>query len=130
MSGTFLLDTHVLLWWVLDDPRLSRLSRDALADDSSRLLWSVASTWELAIKANLGRLRFEVPLGRFLDRHVEEQGLEILGIEQAHALRVESLPRLHRDPFDRMLVAQSLVESIPLLSADPRFAEYGVDVVW
>ncbi len=125
-----LLDTHVLLWWSVGDPRLSERSKSFLADPANRLLWSVASTWEAAIKSSLGRLSVAEGLDRFVARYLSQQGIESLPITNAHAIRTAALPHLHADPFDRMLVAQAQSEGVPLLSGDGQIARYDVEVIW
>ena len=124
-----LLDTHVLMWWLAAP---ERLSTDALAALSSgrALVWSVASTWELAIKVALGRLELAAPLPQFLSKVVKDERLEVLPIHQSHALAVAELPKHHRDPFDRILVAQALVEKLHIVSSDRTLERYGVRLVW
>lgn len=125
-----LLDTHVLLWALRDDPRLSKKARAILLDDAHALFWSAASTWELAIKASLKRIRFASPLVEYLPAKLESEGVEPLSVTTAHAGAVESLPFHHHDPFDRLLIAQARVEGLSLLSADKVVGRYDVDVIW
>ena len=124
-----LLDTHVLLWWLHDASRLRPETRDLFAAEGSELLWSAASTWELAVKAQLGKLRLGESLHAFVSRVVVAQGLTSLPVHHAHAARVAELPQLHRDPFDRLLVAQASIEDVPLLTADRQLSAYGVECV-
>jgi len=121
-----LVDTHALLWWLIDDAGLSQTARQALSDPANDVLVSTASVWEIAIKRALGKLSAPDDL----PEHIEEQGFGWLPVQAEHAWRVGDLPPHHRDPFDRLLVAQSLVERIPVVSADARFAAYGVDTRW
>ena len=125
-----LLDTHVLLWWLVDDERLGDRARDLLADRSSEVFFSAASSWELAIKIGLGRLTLPDPPRAFIPRVLREQSIRPLEITHAHALEVAELPHHHNDPFDRMLIAQSRLEKLPLVSADPRLSEYGAEIIW
>ena len=118
-----LLDTHVLLWAAGLPGQLTPSARDMLDSEDNELLFSVASLWEIAIKRGLGRPDFRVDSG-LLRRGLLDNGYQELPITSAHAVAVESLPALHRDPFDRMLVAQSRVEGIALLTADPQVAQY------
>lgn len=124
-----LLDTHVLLWWQADDPRLTEAARSIIADPSNRLIWSVASSWEIAVKIGIGKLRLDGPLNRLYSDIVSEVGAELLPITHVHCCRLATLPLLHRDPFDRMLVAQAQAEELPILSADPKLAMYEVRTV-
>jgi PIN domain nuclease of toxin-antitoxin system len=125
-----LLDTDVLLWWQLDSPRLSERARSIISDGSNTLLWSAASSWELAIKIGLGRLTLPEPLGKYLPHVLREGRITPLAIEHPHTWEVTRLPPLHRDPFDRLLVAQARLERVPLLSVDERLEGYGVERVW
>lgn len=121
-----LLDTHVLLWWLIDDAALSAPARDALAEPANEPLVSAASVWEIAIKQSLGKLTAPDDL---LDR-IAEQGFVWLPINAAHAWHVRGLPLHHRDPFDRLLIAQALTERLPIITTDARFEDYGVEVHW
>lgn len=119
-----LLDTHVLLWAAGTPERLSAEARDLLRDPANDLIFSVASLWEIAIKSSLGRADFAVDAG-VLRRGLIENGYGELPVDGAHALAVGGLPPLHRDPFDRMLVAQARVEGFALVTADAAVAGYG-----
>jgi PIN domain nuclease of toxin-antitoxin system len=121
-----LVDTHTLLWWLADAPDLSPTARELIADPVTEPLVSVASVWEIAIKRRLGKL--EVP--EELIEVIETEGFRWLAIDPSHAWAVTELPDHHRDPFDRLLVAQAIAERTPIVTADPRFASYGVDVRW
>ena len=120
-----LVDTHVLLWWLADDPALSRGARDALAAPEHRCVVSAATAWEIAIKRALGKLEAPDDLRRTLLL----AGFDELAITVDHASVAGALPRHHDDPFDRMLVAQALVEELTVLTVDPRFDAYGVKVL-
>jgi PIN domain nuclease of toxin-antitoxin system len=121
-----LVDTHALLWWLADDPQLSPDARATLADGSNELLVSAASVWEIAIKRSLGKLTAPDDLVEV----VADEGFAFLGVSPWHAWRVTTLPPHHRDPFDRLLAAQALVEGVPIVTADPQFGPYGVGVRW
>ena len=122
-------DTHAFLWFVAGDGRLSDRARRAMERADAELLLSAACVWEMAIKASLGRLSLPLPVRDYVSEKLEA-GFRTLPVELAHAAAVESLPFHHRDPFDRLLIAQSLVEGIPLVSGDPAFGKYRVKVVW
>jgi PIN domain nuclease of toxin-antitoxin system len=119
----FLLDTHLLLWAAAEPNRLSAKARSYLEETENELLFSPASLWEVAIKRELRRDDFQVD-PRLLRRGLIDHGYEELPIRSEHAVTVDGLPATHRDPFDRILVAQALVEGITLLTADSRVAQY------
>lgn len=120
-----LLDTHVVLWWQMDDRRLSAPARRAIA--IADIVWvSAASGWEVAIKAALGRLRAEKPFAVT----VAADDFTELPVTLAHAARLQALPTHHADPFDRMLVAQAMVEGATLVTRDGALGAYGVPVLW
>jgi PIN domain nuclease of toxin-antitoxin system len=121
-----LVATHALLWWLTDDPSLSPAAREAIADPASEPLVSVATLWEIAIKRSLGKLR----AGDDLPHRIEEEGFAWLPVQPAHAWAVRVLPHHHRDPFDRLLVAQSLVEQISMVTGDARLTAYGIETCW
>ncbi len=125
-----LLDTHTFLWLVEGSPKLSAAARTALADPGNELFLSVASVWELAIKIGNQKLTLNDPLDVFLGKWTAAYQLDVLPVQTAHALAVVRLPDHHRDPFDRMLIAQALVEGMTLVSADRKFAPYGVPILW
>ena len=118
-----LLDTHVLLWAAGSPRRLPRAARALLEDEANELLFSAASLWEVAIKQQLGREDFRAD-ARLLRRGLLDNGYAELPVTSAHAVALDLLPPLHKDPFDRMLIAQALVEGIMLLTADANLARY------
>ncbi len=125
-----LLDTHAFLWWVTDSVRLSRLAREILSDVNNSLLLSAASAWEIAIKAQVGRLKLPSDPARFVAEQLALNGIEGLPIQLSHALHTSTLPAHHRDPFDRLLIAQSQLEGLPILTSDPLITRYAVQVIW
>jgi len=125
-----LLDTHAFLWWICDDVRLSGRARSLLADGQNEVYFSAASAWELAIKAGAGRIMLPGDPERFVAEQVAANAFQVLPVHIRHALKVFGLPPLHRDPFDRMLIAQAVVEEMPILSADPQLARYPVEIIW
>lgn len=118
-----LLDTHILLWAAEDSPRLPKVARSLILASDNALLFSPASLWEIAIKKGLGRDDFEVD-PRVLRRALLDNGYEELAITSDHAVSVDGLPPIHKDPFDRLLIAQAMVEGVTLLTADERVGEY------
>jgi PIN domain nuclease of toxin-antitoxin system len=125
-----LLDTHAFLWWIADDPRLSQTARDAISDPDNEILVSAASAWEIAIKVGIGRLTVPAPAKRFVPSQVQRNGFVALPIQFEHALGAEGLPRHHKDPFDRMLVAQARAEKLILVTDDPLIQRYNVETLW
>ena len=125
-----LLDSHTFLWFVWDDPQLSPTAKALIQDPANHKLVSVASCWEIAIKVGLKRLDLGEPATTFLPRELATNGFDLLGIKLIHATSVESLPPHHKDPFDRLLVAQSLIESLPVVSVDTQLDAYGITRLW
>lgn len=125
-----LLDTHAFLWFALADARLSASATALLCDPRNELLLSPATYWEIAIKVSLGKYRLAQPLDEFLDGQIRVNRLSILPIAVRHVAAVAELPFHHRDPFDRLLVAQALTEGVPLVSSDESLDAYGVDRRW
>ena len=126
----YLLDTSVLIHSLLSQPKLNRRALNLLADNSSELYLSAASSWEITIKAGAGRLLLPERPAEFVTRATGFMSLRILNITHLHALAVDGLPNHHRDPFDRMLIAQALSEKMTLLTADRVFQHYKVDLIF
>ncbi|MCK4515664.1 MAG: type II toxin-antitoxin system VapC family toxin, partial [Spirochaetaceae bacterium] len=124
-----LVDTHVLLWILQDDPSLSPVARNAYGDPANMLYFSIASYWELCIKLSLGKLRLAAGWSSSIERELAGNEVQWLSIQPRHVEAVVDLPWLHRDPFDRLLVAQSLTEGLALISADAQIAQYDVEVI-
>jgi PIN domain nuclease of toxin-antitoxin system len=125
-----LIDTHAFLWWDVDDGRLSERARSVLRDGANDVLISAASVWEVAIKAAKGRLDLPGDLHAYVADRLRRYRWTALAIDERHAVRAAGLPMIHADPFDRMLVAQSQVEGIPLVSSDPAITRYDVETIW
>jgi PIN domain nuclease of toxin-antitoxin system len=123
---SYLLDTHVLLWWMHDAPRLQSRVRDVIGNPDHDIVVSVASIWEAAIKRAIGKLRFDTPT---LLHALHRGRLRVLPITAEHALAASDLPRHHDDPFDRMLVAQAAAEGLSIITHDRRLQQYGVGIV-
>lgn len=125
-----LLDTHTFIWWDSDPSKLSTLVRDLCQDPANSLVLSVASVWEMQIKVQLGKLIFDSPLADMVSSQQRVNGVEVLTITLKHVLALSDLPQHHKDPFDRLLIAQAIAERAVLLSHDWKFREYNIDVRW
>ncbi len=125
-----LLDTHTFLWWITDQPRLSDRVRTLIGDGANEFYVSAATGWEIAIKAQLGKIELPHEPVAYIAEQLTLNAFVELPVRLKHALQVYALPAFHRDPFDRLLIAQSQLEDLPLLSADPQIARYTVKVVW
>jgi PIN domain nuclease of toxin-antitoxin system len=125
----FIVDTQCWLWWYTSPERLSPGVQKIIADKENVVLFSAASAWEISIKYALGKLSLPTPPKEFVLRRLNEDNFTSLAIEQIHALEVSVLPMHHRDPFDRMIIAQAKVENIPVVTSDPHFQGYPVKVI-
>jgi PIN domain nuclease of toxin-antitoxin system len=124
-----LLDTHCWLWMQVSPDRFRSAALDLVRNPESDLLFSAASAWEIAIKYTLGKLQLPEPPEDYVPKRMRTSGVVGLPVGHAHALRVAELPKHHRDPFDRLLVAQAQIESLALLTADPKLTLYEVEIV-
>ena len=125
-----LLDTHALLWWFSDDLSLTQTARKHIGDARNEVLISAATAWEIATKVRLGRLPTGIDLAAEFMAYLNQAGFQVLEITADHGIRAGSLPGPHKDPFDRMLIAQSQAEHLAIVSADLIFDEYGVRRLW
>ena len=121
ISLILLLDTHALLWFLQGNPKLGAIAKAMIEDPNSRVLVSVVSCWEIAIKAGQGKMNLTEPSRTLLERELPANNLELLPISLEHATAVEGLPPHHKDPFDRLLIAQAIVEGLPIVSVDVAF---------
>ncbi len=125
-----LLDTEAWLWSLTEPERLNAKARTLIADRANTLYLSAASSWEIAIKSALGKLPLPESPVTYIPSRMAAQGINSLPIEHAHALRIYDLPAHHRDPFDRLIIAQSQIENLPVMTADRIFKDYAVSLVW
>jgi len=125
-----LLDTQALLWFLLDDPRLSERAQESIADKNRLIFVSPASLWEIAIKISIGKYALPEPFATFWNKQLLLNDFTLLPISVSQTAYIVNLPFHHRDPFDRLIIAQSLVEEIPVVSSDAMFDCYGVDRIW
>jgi PIN domain nuclease of toxin-antitoxin system len=125
-----LLDTHTVIWWVDQDQLLSPTAHSVLADPANDLLLSAGTIWEVAIKVGLAKLSLSLPYGQWFSQAIADLEATILPVTVEYADVQAQLPSHHRDPFDRLLVAQAMVENVPLVSTDTIFDQYGISRVW
>ena len=125
-----ILDTHTFLWWNMDDAQLSRAAREFISDGRNEIFLSAASAWEIAIKYARGRLTLPEAPRLYVAERMSRHRFKPLPVEISHALYVSDLPDIHQDPFDRLLISQSVLENMPLLTGDVTIAQYGVTVIW
>ncbi len=126
----YLLDTHVLLWMLQGDSRLSRAATETICDERNALFFSVASQWEMCIKISLGKLELARDWPRIIETQMERNAIDWLPLRKEHPIRLLDLPYIHRDPFDRLLICQALHEGLTLITGDGAIAAYDVPVVW
>jgi PIN domain nuclease of toxin-antitoxin system len=127
---SLLIDTHALLWWLLNDRRFSARARTEIENPDNELFVSSASGWEISTKHRLGKLGLDPWSPSQLPRLLEDKGFKVLPISLAHALEAGSLPGPHGDPFDRLIIAQGRLEDLPIVTQDPAFARYDVALIW
>src|SRR5947207_9817193 len=125
-----LLDTHAFLWFITNDPKLSRRALSDIQAPANRRLLSMASLWEMAIKLSLGKLTIDQPFEQFIPQQLQINRIELLAIDFAHVSAISSMPFHHRDPFDRLMAAQCRTENLPIVSHDPAFDAYSVQRLW
>lgn len=130
MSRGLLLDTHAFLWFIDNDPRLSPTAAQRIADPDERVLVSVVSAWEIVIKLGTGKLTLDRPLRELWPESMAVNGFDVLDVTSEHVLRLEPLPLHHRDPFDRLLIAQAVSEDLQVVSADSAFSSYPIQRIW
>lgn len=126
---TVLLDTHCWLWWLAEPEKLRAESLAILKDSANTVLVSSVVSWEIAIKYSIARLELPEPPDRFVPDRLSRDGFIALSVSHSHALRTATLPALHKDPFDRLLIAQAQVEDVPIMSADGVFTRYEVSLI-
>ncbi len=125
----FLLDTHIFVWWTLDSPKLSRAARDVLKNSHNFLYLSIASIWEIVIKSSIGKIILPESTEIFIQKQMRLNSVNLLNIKISHAFAVLQLPMIHKDPFDRMLIAQSSCENLTLITDDSFIRQYEVKTI-
>ena len=126
----YLLDTHTLLWFLAGDETLSRKARQLIDDPGNEKFLSIVSLWEIAIKTGLGKLNLDKPFDQMFPERLDFNGIQILDITVDSLIKLTTLPFHHRDPFDRLIIAQGLVEGFPIISVDTVFDAYGISREW
>jgi PIN domain nuclease of toxin-antitoxin system len=126
----YLLDTQSLLWLVIDDPRLTPQVRFTFLDNQNETFLSIASLWEMAIKISLDKLFIEGSLESFTEKHILANDIQFLPVEPSHICRLEKLPFHHRDPFDRIIIAQAIEENLSIIGSDQVFDKYRIKRIW
>ena len=124
-----LLDTHIFIWWVDEPEKLSAAAISALEDEANELVLSVASVWEMQIKIQLGKLKLSLPLKELVTNQQETNDIRFSPVELTHVLALDALPFHHKDPFDRLLIAQSIAEGLTIVTADSQFSAYSVKLL-
>jgi PIN domain nuclease of toxin-antitoxin system len=125
-----LLDTHTLIWFFAGDSQLSNIAQILIEDEDNNKLVSVASIWEMAIKNSKGSLTFDLPFPAYIDQKLSLEDFNLLNIDLDHLNAIVTMPFHHKDPFDRLLIAQAMVERIPILSKDSTFDAYSINRIW
>ena len=125
-----LLDTHVFLWWNTDDSKLSPLAREVIGNGDNEIYISAVSAWEITIKYQIGRLELPEPPQQYVPNRMAMHRFLAMPIQVSHTLQISALPPLHKDPFDRLLIAQSQMENIPLITADDALRNYDIEIIW
>ncbi len=126
----YLLDTHTFLWYVNNDNKLSETSKNIIANQENSIFLSIASIWEIAIKVSLNKLKIPLPLTSFVHTQLNDNDISLLHISVEHTDKVTELPFHHRDPFDRLIIAQSIVENMPIIGNDTLFDNYMIRRIW
>ncbi len=126
----FLLDTHIFLWWINADKRISDKIHSIISDANNDLFLSAASCWEIVIKSKIGKLSIsEEPVPGFINKQIVDNQIIPLAINSGHALNVYNLPDYHRDPFDKIIISQAIIEELPIITADNIFSKYPVEII-
>ncbi|MDJ0900714.1 MAG: type II toxin-antitoxin system VapC family toxin [Xenococcus sp. MO_188.B8] len=124
-----LLDTHTFLWFVNDNPRLSAYLKDLIEDEDNSIYLSFASLWEMSIKYNLGKLKFDTSYEKFVEEEIIQSSIKLINIKLEHLNIYSTLPLHHKDPFDRLIIAQSIVEEVPIITVDIAFEKYPINII-
>lgn len=130
MNLDLLFDTHSFIWWADEPTKLSATALTALEDENNRLFLSDVSIWEMQIKIQLGKMKLKLPLQDLIESQQRDNDVEILPITTEHILAIDGLPFHHKDPFDRLLIAQSIIEGFTLVTLDPEFSAYPANLLW
>ena len=125
----YLIDTHCWLWWHIDPNRLTKRIIELIENKDSVIIFSVVSAWEIVIKYNLKKIRLPLPRSDYVNKRLEISYMEVMPVHLTHVLQVEKLPDYHKDPFDRLLIAQAITENLTVITSDHQFKQYDVEIV-
>ena len=125
----YLIDTHCWLWWHIDPNRLGRHTLKLIEDEESIIFFSVVSAWEIVIKYNLKKIKLPLPPSDYIPKRLEISYMEVIPVNLCHVLQVEKLPDYHKDPFDRLLIAQAITEKLTVITVDHQFQDYGIETI-
>lgn len=128
-STRYLIDTHCWLWWHIDPDRLGRRTVKLIEDKDSVIFFSVVSAWEIVIKYNLKKIKLPLPPSDYIDKRLKISFMDVMHVSLAHVLQVEKLPDHHKDPFDRLLIAQAMTEKLSVITADHQFQQYKIKTI-
>lgn len=126
----YLLDTHALIWFLEGDSSLSETAKALITDGKNELAVSIASIWEIAIKVSIGKLSLSQPFDNIFPSELKKQHIQVLPLKITHTSQVKNLPLHHRDPFDRLIIAQAMIEGMPVITVDKCFNDYDVGIIW
>jgi PIN domain nuclease of toxin-antitoxin system len=126
----YLLDTHAFLWFAEDNMRLSKTAKEIIADYRNNIYLSSASVWEISIKISIGKLKLKKDLNKFISENIIQYGFTPIAVTIPHTIEIAKLPEIHKDPFDRILIAQSIVEKIQIITSDKYINKYNIKTVW
>lgn len=125
----YIIDTQAFIWYAIGDKQLSKTALEIIESEATCYI-SIASIWEMAIKNNIGKLNFKIPFEDLISNQIAINNYEILSLDLTHVFQIAKLPLFHKDPFDRIIIAQAIIENIPVVSIDPYFTNYPTTVIW
>lgn len=127
---TYLIDTHVFIWWLQDNRELSERSRNIMSNAANEIFLSIASLWEISIKLSIGKLKINDYSTAYIEKQLVSNDIQLLPIKLSHTVNLHSMPNHHKDPFDRMIISQALEENLAIITKDNQFENYNIEVIW